>query len=99
MVYCHLQMKFMIRASFPTAEGNEMVKNPNFIKDMEEYIKNTNAESAYFTPYEGERTAIFIIDVTAPDQIPKIAEPLFALGGKVYWNNLMTIDDLKKGLS
>ena len=92
-------MKFMIRASFPNAEGNQMVKNPNFIKDMEEYIKNTNAEATYFTPYEGERTAIFIIDVTSADQIPKIAEPSFTMGGKVYWNNLMTMDDLKKGLS
>ncbi len=38
---------------------------------MEDYIKNTNAESAYFTVYEGDRTAIFVIDVTTVEQIPK----------------------------
>lgn len=88
----------MIRVSIPTIQGNEMVKDPNFIKNMEEYIKNTNAESAYFAPYEGDRTAIFVIDVTSAEQVPKICEPLFMLGGKVYCNLLMTIDDLKKGL-
>lgn len=45
----------MIRSSFPNAEGNQMAKNPNFIKDMEDYIKNINAEAIYFTPYEGDK--------------------------------------------
>ncbi|TVP39960.1 hypothetical protein [Candidatus Nitrosocosmicus arcticus] len=65
---------------------------------MENYIKNTKAESAYFTVYEGDRTAIFVIDVTTAEQMPKGCEPLFMLGGKVHWNMVMTIDDLKKGL-
>ena len=91
-------MRFLIRVSIPNTQGNEMVKDPNFLKNMEDYIKNTNAESAYFTVYEGDRTAIFVIDVTSADQMPKVCEPLFMLGGKVHWNMVMTIDDLKKGL-
>ncbi len=92
-------MKILVRVSIPTIQGNEMVKDPNFIKNMEDYISNTKAESAYFTVYEGDRTAIFVIDVTTPDQIPKICEPLFMLGGKVHWNMIMDLNDLKKGLS
>jgi hypothetical protein len=76
-------MKFQIRVSNPTTQGNEMVKDSNF-KNMEDYIKSTNAESAYFTVYEGDRTAIFIIDVTSADQMPKVCEPLFMLGKKVH---------------
>lgn len=53
----------------------------------------------YFTANEGERTSIFIADISSADQIPKIAEPLFFTGGKVFCNNLMTMNDLKKGLS
>lgn len=75
-----------------------MVKDPNFLKNMEDCIKNTNAETACFTVYEGDRTAIFVIDVTSADQMPKVCEPLFMLGGKVHWNMVITIDDLKKGL-
>ena len=65
---------------------------------MEDYIKSTNAESAYFTVYEGDRTAIFTIEVISADQMPKVCEPLFMLGGKVHWNMVMTLDDLKNGL-
>lgn len=48
---------------------------------MEDYIKNTKAESAYFTVYEGDRTVIFVIDVTTAEQMPKVCEPLCMLGG------------------
>lgn len=89
-----------IRVSFPTAEGDEVVKNSNFIKETEEYIKKINAEAVYFTANEEEkRTAIFIVDISSADQIPKVAEPMFFMGGKVFCNNLMTRNDLKKGLS
>ena len=93
-----LLIKFLIRVSIPNAQGNEMVKDPNFLKNIKDYIKRTNVESAYFTVYEGDRTAIFIIDVISAEQMLKDCEPLFILGGKVHWNMVMTLDDLKKGL-
>lgn len=91
-------IRFLILISILNTQGNEMVRDPNFLKNMEDYIKSTNAESAYFTVYEGDRTAIFVIDVTYADLMPKVCEPLFMLGGKVRWNMVMTINDLKKGL-
>lgn len=30
-------MKFLIRVSIPTTQGNEMIKDPNFLKNMEDY--------------------------------------------------------------
>ena len=32
-------MKFLIRVSIPTTEGNEMVKDPNFLKNMRTILK------------------------------------------------------------
>lgn len=32
-------MKFLIRVSIPTTQGNEMVKDPNFLKNMKDHIK------------------------------------------------------------
>lgn len=91
-------MKFLIRFSIPTTQGNEMVKDPGFLKNMEDYIKKTNAESVYFTVYKGDRTVFFVIDVTSADQMIKICEPLFMLGGKVHRDAVVTLDDLKNGL-
>lgn len=92
-------MRFLIRAVIPALQGNEFVRDPKFIQTMDDFIKNTNAELAFFTPFEGERSANFIIDVNSADQIPKIAEPFFTAGAKVYFNPIMSFEDLKKGLS
>ena len=41
-----LLIRFLIRVSVPTLQSNEMIKDPNFLKNMEDYIKSTNAKSA-----------------------------------------------------
>ena len=92
-------MKFLIRASFPTEIGNQMVKDPNFLKNMEDYIRNTNAEAVYFTVCEGERTAFFVVDVPSPKHMFDICEALFMMGAKVHRDMVMTIEDLKSGFS
>ncbi|MDN5847280.1 MAG: hypothetical protein L0H53_13520 [Candidatus Nitrosocosmicus sp.] len=91
-------MRFLIRFSIPTTQGNEMVRDPNFLKNIEDYIKSTNAESVLFYCLRRRQNSNFVIDVTPADQMPKVCEPLFMLGGKVHWNMVMTINDLKKGL-
>ena len=40
----------------------------------------------------------FVIDVTSSDQMIKMCEPLFMLGGKVHRDVVVTLDDLKNGL-
>ncbi len=92
-------MKFLIRASFPTETGNQMVKDPNFLKNMEDYIRNINAEAVYFTVLEGERTAFFITDVPSPKQMFDICESLFMMGAKVHRDMVMTFEDLKSSFS
>ena len=90
-------MKFLIRVSFPTLLGNEMVNDPTFLKKIEEYIRNTKSESAFFTLSDGERTAMFVMDISSPDQMYNACEPLLMLGGKVHRDMIMTLDDIKKG--
>lgn len=91
-------MRFVIRAMFPTEAGNKMVQDPNFTKNIEEYIKTSKAEAAYFMELNGDRTAVFIVDMSSVDAIPSLAEPLFMLGAKVEFHPAMTLEDLKKGL-
>ena len=61
----------------PTTAGNKAVKDPNFLKTIEDYTKKYNCEAAYFTEVNGNRTFVFVLDLPGPDMIPAIVEPLF----------------------
>ena len=92
-------MRFVIRVLIPMEAGNKMVKDPNFIQDIEGFIKNTKAEAAYFTEINGDRTAVLIADMSSNDMIPAIAEPFFQMGAKVEFHPAMVLEDPKKRLA
>jgi len=74
-----------------------MVKDPNGLKILEDYISKINAEAAYF--YEEDRTFLFIADMASADMIPVFAEPLFqGLNAKVEFHPAMTLEDVKRGI-
>ena len=92
-------MRFLIRATIPTEDGNKMVQDPNFLRKLEEYINKVNAEAAYFFEANGSRIASFIVDVQSADQIPILGEPLFIkMGARVEFHPVMSLEDLKKGI-
>jgi hypothetical protein len=93
-------MRVLIRAMIPTTAGNKMVKDPNFLKTIEDYTKKFNCEAAYFTEVNGNRTMVFVLDLPSPDMIPNIAEPLFqAFDANVEIHPVMNLDDLKMAIS
>jgi hypothetical protein len=89
-------MRFIIRAQLPTEVGNRMMENSNSLQDLEAYIKNVNAENAYFFEANGDRTMVFIVNMERADQMATFAEPLFTLGAKVEFHPVMVLEDLKK---
>lgn len=91
-------MRFVVRAVIPTEAGNKMVKDPNFVANIENYIKANNVEQAYFLELNGDRTCVFVMDMASNDKMPAVAEPLFAMGAKVEVHPAMNLDDLKKGI-
>jgi len=93
-------MRVLVRAMIPTAAGNKMVKDPNFLKSIKDYIEKFNCEAAYFTEVNGNRTMVFVLDLPSPDMIPAIAEPLFqGYEANVEIHPAMNLDDLKKSIS
>jgi hypothetical protein len=93
-------MRFVIRARIPTEAGNKMVKDPNFLKNLEEYMNNVKPEASYFFEANGERAMTFVVDMETADQIPGLAEPLFQkMGANVEFHPVMSFDDLKKAIS
>ena len=92
-------MRVLIRVIFPSEAGTRAVKDPNFIKNIQAFIDNYKAEAAYFTPSNGDRSAIFILDMSSSDMMATIAEPFFEMGARVEMQPIMNFEDLKKGLS
>ncbi|HEX2106564.1 MAG TPA: hypothetical protein VHF28_02430 [Nitrososphaera sp.] len=92
-------MRILVRAIFSNEKGNTVVKDPNFIKNIQTFIDNYKAEAAFFTPSNGDRSANFIIDMPSSDMMATIAEPFFQMGARVEMQPVMNFEDLKKGLS
>lgn len=91
-------MRFAVRVTIPTEVGNRLVKDPNFIPNIEQFMKTNNVEAAYFYEAGGERSTTYILDLPSTDKIPAIAEPLFQMGAKVQFHPVMLLDDLKKAI-
>ena len=84
----------------PTEAGNKAVQDPNFLKNLEDYMNKTKPEAAYFYEAGGDRVSEFVVDMQTPDQMPDIGEPLFiGTGAKVEFHPVMNLEDLKKGIS
>ena len=93
-------MRVLLRAIVPTTAGNQMVKDPNFLKNIENYIKKFNCEASYFTEIDGNRNLIFVLDLPSTDMIPAIVEPLFqGYEANVEIHPAMNLDDLKNAIS
>jgi hypothetical protein len=92
-------MRFVVRAKIPTEAGNRMVKDPNFLKNLEDYMNNIKPEASYFFEAEGKRTMVFVVDMQSTDQMPRFAEPLFEWGHEVEFHPIMSLNDLKKAIS
>ncbi len=92
-------MRFLLRAMFDVEAGNRNSSNPDFIKNTQAFMEKTKAEAAYFTAVNGERNALFIIDMPSEDMMPVIALPFFKMGARVELYPTMKLEDLNKGLS
>ena len=92
-------MRFVVRVIIPTEAGNKAVKDPNFVPNIEGFMKNMKAEAAYFLEINGDRMAVFIVDMASTDMIPAIAEPFFQMGAKVEFHPAMVLEDLNKALA
>ena len=93
-------MRMMMKITIPVKAGNAAIKDGSLPKIMGETLERLKPEAAYFLSENGLRTAIMIIDMKDPADIPSLAEPFFmGLNAGVVFLPVMNADDLKKGLS
>ena len=93
-------MRTMMTITIPVKAGNQAIKDGALPKTMADALERLRPEAAYFFTENGARTALMVIDVKDPSEIPAIVEPFFMeFNAAVQLTPVMNADDLKKGLA
>jgi hypothetical protein len=93
-------MRMLMTARIPTQDGNRAIKDGTLPEIIRKTLEAVQAEAAYFTTIDGQRTMLVVFDMKASSDMPRIAEPLFmGLNAVVELTPCMNAEDLKGGLS
>jgi hypothetical protein len=93
-------MRTMIKIKIPVEAGNKSIQDGILPKTIMEALDRLKPEAAYFFPEHGVRTALMIVDLSDPSEIPVVVEPFFSrLNASVELIPVMNAEDLKKGLA
>ena len=89
-------MKMLLHAIFPNEPFNTLVRSGEVGKLMQWIFEDLKPEAVYFTEQDGERTAILVINIANPSEIPKFAEPFFLkFNARCRFRAVMSPDDLQ----
>ncbi|MBI3910623.1 MAG: panthothenate synthetase [Armatimonadetes bacterium] len=88
-------MRMLLHIKIPHKEFNAAVLDGSAGQKLRRILEETKPEAVYFTEYEGRRSAIMIVDLEDPSQVPTYAEPWFlSFNADVEFHAVMTPDDL-----
>ncbi len=92
-------MRTLMKVTIPIEAGNAAFREGRLQHLMGSQLERLKPEAAYFYPGGGERTALLVIDLKEPSDLPVISEPFFSgLDARVEFFPVMNADDLRKGL-
>src|SRR5437773_5480723 len=93
-------MRMMVRFSFPTDEGNEVLRSGKIQKILDGVMQDLKPEAAYFFLDGGERGGLIVFDMQDSSQIVQTVEPFFfGLGATVDLTPVMSGEDIQKGMA
>jgi len=89
-------MRFLVKVSIPVEAGNKAAKDG--FKVVQQIVEEQKPEAAYFfVAAGGNRTAMLILNMDDPSELPKIAEPWFlAFNASIEATPAMVAEDLQK---
>jgi hypothetical protein len=70
-------MRIMMIVSLPVETFNAAVKDGSTQAKMKKILDQVKPEAAYFTAFNGKRTAVLIVDLADASKIPSLSEPWF----------------------
>jgi hypothetical protein len=87
----------LMHAKFPHEPFNAAVRDGSIGGKMQRILDGLKPEAVYFTEFGGRRTALLVVNVDDPSQIPMLAEPWFLIfNADVEFHIAMTPGDLAK---
>jgi hypothetical protein len=88
-------MRMLVHVKFPHEPFNTAVRNGTSGKKVQRILDEIKPEAVYFTEYDGLRSAVLIVDVPDPSNVPRIAEPWFlSFNADVHFHIVMSPEEL-----
>ena len=88
-------MRMLMQVKIPHQTFNFAVRDRTAGDKIERIIEDQKPEAVYFTEYDGQRSAILIIDVEDPSKVPSFAEPWFlTFNADVQFHIVMSPEEL-----
>ncbi len=88
-------MRMLVTANMPVDVFNDAVRDGSAGPKLEKILADIKPEAVYFVADEGERTALMIVDMKSPSDLPKIAEPWFlTFDARIHASPVMTPEEL-----
>lgn len=92
-------MRVVAKIALPVEAGNDGIRSGSLPETIQKSIERWHPEAAYFTTFDGRRTALFVFDMPDSSSLPEFAEPFFMkLNAEVQVSPAMNIEDLQQGL-
>ena len=90
-------MRILLMARMPHETFNAAVRDGSVDRKMQAILDDIQPETVYFTEMNGLRTALMIVDLKNPSQIPALAEPFFlTFNANVEFHVVMRPQDLQE---
>ncbi|MFA6569748.1 MAG: hypothetical protein WCT77_00725 [Bacteroidota bacterium] len=91
-------MRTMLKVTIDVEAGNKAIQTGELPKIIGALVEKINPEAAYFTTYQGLRTAFFVFDMTDTSNMPPLFEPLFEqLKAQIELTPVMNRAELETG--
>jgi hypothetical protein len=93
-------MRMMLKTQLNVEAANLAIADGSIANVLDHVMGLCRPEASYFLTEGGLRTVYVIFDMTAPEQVPQIAEPLFhAFGATVEFRPVMVAAELQRGIA
>ena len=90
-------MRFIVKARMDVEAANALASAGKLGSTIQSILEELKPEAAYFVADEGQRTAILVIDMEDPSQLPAVVEPWFlAFNADIEATPAMIAEDLEK---
>ena len=90
-------MRMLMIARMPHETFNAAVRDGSADRKIQAILEEIQPETVYFAEMNGKRTAIMIVDLKNPSQVPALAEPFFlTFNADVEFHVVMRPQDLQE---